>query len=53
MDYKELLEFDDYAMDLTIRMAHHNSAMEGNSLTLGDTMSILIDRKTPIVGELR
>ncbi|GAA7638163.1 hypothetical protein MMM5_02550 [Helicobacter pylori] len=48
MDYKELLEFDDYAMDLTIRMVHHNSAMEGNSLTLGDTMSILIDRKTPI-----
>ncbi|WP_187888794.1 Fic family protein [Helicobacter pylori] len=48
MDYKELLEFDDYAMDLTIRMAHHNSAIEGNSLTLGDTMSILIDRKTPI-----
>ncbi|GAA7189375.1 Fic family protein [Helicobacter pylori] len=48
MDYKELLEFDDYAMDLTIRMAHHNSAMEGNNLTLGDTMSILIDRKTPI-----
>ncbi|GAA7143128.1 hypothetical protein ID0308_15430 [Helicobacter pylori] len=46
MDYKELLEFDDYAMDLTIRMAHHNSAMEGNNLTLGDTMSILIDRKT-------
>ncbi|RVZ09143.1 Fic family protein [Helicobacter pylori] len=48
MDYKELLEFDDYAMDLTIRMAYHNSAMEGNNLTLGDTMSILIDRKTPI-----
>ncbi len=22
MDYKELLEFNDYAMDLTIRMAH-------------------------------
>ncbi|WP_104748615.1 Fic family protein [Helicobacter cetorum] len=48
MTYKELLEFNDYAMDLTIRMAHHNSAMEGNSLTLGDTMSILLDRKTPI-----
>ncbi|MFP6244864.1 Fic family protein [Helicobacter pylori] len=48
MDYKELLEFDDYGMDLTIRMAHHNSAMEGNNLTLGDTMSILIDKKTPI-----
>ncbi|WP_043902626.1 Fic family protein [Helicobacter cetorum] len=48
MNYKELLEFNDYAMDLTIRMAHHNSAMEGNSLTLGDTMSILLDRKTPI-----
>ncbi|WP_441745725.1 Fic family protein, partial [Helicobacter pylori] len=48
MDYQELLEFDDYAMDLTSRMAHHNSAMEGNNLTLGDTMSILIDKKTPI-----
>ncbi|EMG84613.1 Fic family protein [Helicobacter pylori GAM101Biv] len=48
MNYKELLKFNDYAMDLTIRMAHHNSAMEGNSLTLGDTISILIDRKTPI-----
>ncbi len=46
MNYKELLEFNNYAMDLMIRMAHHNSAMEGNSLTLGDTISILIDRKT-------
>ncbi|CAJ99710.1 conserved hypothetical protein fragment 1 [Helicobacter acinonychis str. Sheeba] len=30
-------------------MAYHNSAMEGNSLTLGDTISILIDRKRPLL----
>nr|WP_275403050.1 hypothetical protein [Helicobacter pylori] len=40
MDYKELLEFDDYAMDLTIRMAHHNSAM-ASSLPLLQTYKIL------------
>lgn len=30
MNYKELLEFNDYAMDLTIRMAHHSTAIENN-----------------------
>ena len=41
MDYKELLEFNDYAMDLTIRMAHHSTAIENNPLSLAETISIL------------
>lgn len=28
MNYKELLEFNDYAMDLTIRMAHHTPLLK-------------------------
>ncbi len=31
MNYKELLEFNDYAMDLTIRTAHHSTAIEKQS----------------------
>ncbi|AFI06503.1 Fic family protein [Helicobacter cetorum] len=47
MNYKELLEFSDYAMDLTIRMAHHSTAIEGNTLTQNETASILIDGVIP------
>ncbi|WP_104747896.1 Fic family protein [Helicobacter cetorum] len=47
MNYKELLEFNDYAMDLTIRMAHHSTAIEGNTLTQNETASILIDGVIP------
>lgn len=41
MNYKELLEFNDYAMDLTIRTAHHSTAIENNPLSLAETISIL------------
>ncbi|MCQ2761750.1 hypothetical protein JT239_03715 [Helicobacter pylori] len=47
MDYKELLEFNDYAMDLTIRMAHHSTAIENNPLSLAETISILTTEYIP------
>lgn len=36
-----------YFKDLIVRMAHHSTAIEGNTLTLGETKSILIDRIIP------
>lgn len=36
-----------YFQDLVIRMAHHSTAIEGNTLTLGETKSILIDQIIP------
>lgn len=47
MNYKELLEFNDYAMDLTIRMAHHSTAIENNPLSLAETISILTTEYIP------
>lgn len=44
---------DDYLNDLLVRMAHHSTAIEGNSLTLGETKSILIDKFIPRAIELR
>ena len=38
---------DDYLADLMVRMAHHSTAIEGNSLTQGETKSILIDNYLP------
>lgn len=38
---------DDYWQDLVVRMAHHSTAIEGNTLTQGETKSILIDRIIP------
>ena len=35
---------DAYLDDLMVRMAHHSTAIEGNSLSLGETKSILIER---------
>lgn len=37
----------EYALDVLVRMAHHSSAIEGNTLTLSDTISILADDITP------
>ena len=34
----------DYLEYLMVRMAHHSTAIEGNSLSQGETKSILIDR---------
>ncbi|MBH0292343.1 Fic family protein [Helicobacter pylori] len=47
MDYKELLEFNDYAIDLTIRTAHHSTAIENNPLSLAETISILTTEYIP------
>lgn len=33
----------DYLSDLMVRMAHHSTAIEGNTLTQGETKSVLVD----------
>ena len=38
---------NDYLDDLLVRMAHHSTAIEGNTLTQGETKSILIDGYVP------
>lgn len=38
---------DDYLNDLMVRMAHHSTAIEGNSLSQGETKSVLIDAYIP------
>ena len=38
---------DEYVNDLLVRAAHHSTAIEGNTLTLGDTISILIQNYIP------
>lgn len=40
---KELYISSEYLQDLLVRMAHHSTAIEGNSLSLGETKSILIE----------
>lgn len=42
-----------YLLDLMVRMAHHSTAIEGNTLTLGDTRSILINGIVPKATKLR
>ena len=37
----------EYLDDLVVRMAHHSTAIEGNTLTQGETKSILIDDIIP------
>lgn len=37
----------EYLDDLVVRMAHHSTAIEGNTLTQGETKSILIDDVIP------
>lgn len=37
----------DYLDDLLIRMTHHSSAIENNTITLGETVSILLHRIIP------
>ena len=38
---------DEYIKDLLVRMAHHSTAIEGNTLTLAETVSILINNYIP------
>lgn len=45
---KILEEFtEDYIDDLNIRMTHHSNAIEGNTLTLNETASIILDDAIP------
>ena len=43
----------EYINDLLVRMAHHSTAIEGNTLTLAETKSILIDEYIPRQMETR
>lgn len=44
---------NDYLDDLLVRMAHHSTAIEGNTLTQGEVKSILIDGYVPRAMNLR
>ena len=44
---------DSYLDDLMVRMAHHSTAIEGNTLTQGETKSILIDGYIPRAMDMR
>ncbi len=37
----------DYAEDVLVRLAHHSSAIEGNTITLGETVTLLVDELSP------
>lgn len=41
----------DYAEDLLVRIAHHSSAIEGNSLTVPDAITLLVDELIPSGGK--
>ena len=43
----------EYMLDLMVRIAHHSTAIEGNSLTQGETKSVLIDQFIPRPMDLR
>ena len=43
----------EYMEDLLVRMAHHSTAIEGNSLTLGDTRTIIISNRIPHAMDMR
>lgn len=44
---------DDYLSDLMVRMAHHSTAIEGNTLTQGETKSVLVDGYVPRAMDMR
>ena len=43
----------DYWDDLMVRLAHHSTAIEGNTLSQGDTKSLLLDGYIPRAMDLR
>ena len=43
----------EYIDDMVVRMAHHSTAIEGNTLTQGETKSILLDNMIPRKMDLR
>ena len=38
---------EEYIDDLNVRMTHHSNAIEGNTLTLNETASIILDDTIP------
>ena len=44
---------EEYLQDLLVRMAHHSTAIEGNSLTQGETKSIILENYVPRAVDLR
>ncbi|MGB4776779.1 Fic family protein [Microbacterium sp.] len=42
-----------YADDILVRLAHHSTAIEGNTLSLGDSFSLLVDEIAPAGASLR
>lgn len=45
--------YDQYLLDMVVRMAHHSTAIEGNTLTQGETKSIIVDNYIPRQMDLR
>ncbi|MGX2981909.1 Fic family protein [Helicobacter sp. 23-1045] len=43
----DILSNHNYALDLCVRMAHHSTAIEGNTLTQDESASILVDDFIP------
>jgi Fic family protein len=39
-----------YAEDVLVRVAHHSAAIEGNTLSVADTITLLVDELTPTAG---
>jgi len=37
----------EYFLDLSVRMTHHSNAIEGNTLTLNETATIILDDTIP------
>ena len=37
----------EYIDDMVVRMAHHSTAIEGNTLTQGEAKSIILDNMIP------
>ncbi|MBR1375833.1 MAG: Fic family protein [Cardiobacteriaceae bacterium] len=46
----EIFDNADYVADLTVRMAHHSTAIEGNTLSQDETATIILNRIIPRKG---
>ena len=44
---KNILSNKNYMLDLCVRMAHHSTAIEGNTLTQNETASVILDGYIP------
>jgi len=40
-----------YAEDVLVRIAHHSAAIEGNTLTVSDAITLLVDERIPTSGK--